>query len=175
MKSRTNDRKMKTTTTFAFLLALSLTPLAARAQTATNAAPALTDEQQIREQLKNLPPDQRAAKVRELREKRREEMMKLSPEERRARLEEMRQQRVKALPAERQIAEQRRANMKARLEALRARKAEGKLSEQEEKLLERMERANKLLEEHSLPPKPAEKTADQPTVKPAEKSEPAKN
>lgn len=166
---------MKTTTTLAFLLALSLTPLAGRAQTNTNAVPAPADFRQFQEQLKNLSPEQRAAKIKEFREKRQEELMKLPPEQRRAKLEELRQQRAKAAPSDREVAEQRRAKIRERLEVLRAKKAEGKLSEQEEKLLERMERANKLMEEHPLPPKPVEKAADQPADKPADKSEPAKN
>jgi len=173
MKSPTDYRKMKTTV--AFLLALSFAPLASRAQTNTNTAPVPVAPRQFQEQLMKLPPEERAAKFKEFREKRQQELMKLPPEERRAKLGEWRQQRAKAAPPESQITEQRRAKLKERLEALRAKQTEGKLSEQDEKLLERLERANKLMEEHPLPPKPAVKPADPPTAKPAEKTEPAKN
>lgn len=191
----------------ACFLALTLAPLALPAQDTANATnahkitnatvatnaltPPLTDQ----EILQKLPPEQRPAKMRELIEKRRQEMAKLTPEQRRAKIEEWRQQRAKAAPSESQFAERRSAQVKERIEALRAKKAEGKLTEEEETRLANLERADKVLQERAAaakaaakaPTKPAEtptdkpsdrpadRPADKPADKPTEKTEPPKN
>ena len=59
------------------------------------------------------------------------------------------------------VREGRRAALQKKLAALRARKADGKLSAEEEKQLEHLERASKLMREHPL----SDKTAPVPAGK----------
>jgi hypothetical protein len=69
---------------------------------------------ELREQLRNLPPEEREAKMKEWRqkqraqmEKRREELKNLSPEEREAKLKEWRQQRAEGLPGREELQKRR--------------------------------------------------------------------
>jgi hypothetical protein len=54
------------------------------------------------------------------------------------------------------------------LTELRAKKAEGKLTPNDEKRLAALEQAEKAMQAHPLPGKPAEKPADKSTEKPVE-------
>jgi hypothetical protein len=130
--------------------------------------PAIT----LREQLRALPPAEREAKLKEWRaqqgfppldpelQKRREELMQLPPEERRAKLEQLRKSRPAASPVDENAREKRRADLEKKLAELRTRKAEGKLSPEDEKRLEHLERAEKIMQANPPPAKPAEKPAE---------------
>lgn len=79
--------------------------LALRAADEPAPPPRLQVPPELREQLRNLPPEEREAKLKEWREKRRAEMEKhreelknLSPEERAAKLKELREKRPGGLP-----------------------------------------------------------------------------
>lgn len=131
------------------------------------AEPPETNRAELREQLKRLPPEERQAKIQELREKykvtgplreeaekRREEWKNLPPEER---LEKMREWRAKRsgdaqdprsfTPEER---EARRKEIRSRLETqlgeLRKKKAAGPLTPEEERRLQHMEQVAKHFE-----------------------------
>ena len=134
----------------------------------------------LREQLKNLTPEQRQARIRELRErqmgtnrvdieKRRQEFQKLQeelkglpPEERQKRMREWRQKQGLARPAFRTIdpdqAKAKRQELKGRVEQqlaeLRKKKTDGTITEQESKRLERMEIMSKRLEQEPAGPDP---------------------
>src|SRR6266568_6148468 len=101
---------------------------------ADEAPPAKTpDRQERREQLKNLTPEERAAKIKEFREQRREELQKLSPEERAAKIKEEREKRVAArqalTPQEREAKRKEiRERMDKQLGELRKKKADGTLT-----------------------------------------------
>jgi hypothetical protein len=127
----------------------------------------------LREQLKNLSPEERQAKIRELRErqmgtnrvdieKRRAEFQKLQgelkglpPEERQAKIQQWRQTNGLARPGFRTLepdqVKAKRGEMKGRIEQqlteLRKKKADGTITEQESKRLERMELMAKRLEQ----------------------------
>lgn len=134
----------------------------------------------LREQIRALPPEEREAKLKEIRaqqglpplnpemQKLREDLMKMSPEERQAKLAEMRKNRPTQPPVDEKVLEQRRAALLKKLAELRARKAEGKLSPEDEKRLVELERAEKIMQTRPLPKKPEEKTAEKaadPTAK----------
>jgi hypothetical protein len=148
----------------------------------------------LREQLRNMAPEQRQARIRELRErqlstnrvdleKRRQEFQKLQeelknlpPEERPKKLREWREKQGLAQPGFRTInpdqAKAKREELKRRVEQqlteLRKKKADGTISEQESKRLERMEVMAKRLEQDptgnaatalpppAAPPRPAQ-------------------
>jgi hypothetical protein len=126
---------------------------------------------QLREQIKNLSPEQRQAKIRELRarqtgtnrvdiEKRREQFQKLQeelkgvpPEERQARIQEWREKNGLGRPGFRALdsnqVNAKRGEMKARIDQqlteLRKKKTDGTITEQETKRLQRMELMSKRL------------------------------
>ena len=131
------------------------------------------DRQALREQLKNLTPEQRQAKIRELRERqmgtnrvdidrRRQEFQKLQeelkglpPEERQKKMREWRQKQGLAQPGFRTIdtaqAKAKRQELKGRVDQqlteLRKKKTDGTITEQESKRLERMETMSKRLDQ----------------------------
>jgi hypothetical protein len=186
---------MKTKSILAFLLAALVgLALGLRAQEDPKPPQPPLDRQQLREQLKNLTPEQRQAKLREMREqqlgtnrveieKRREAFQKLQeelkglpPEERQARMREWREKQGLGRPGFRTIdtdqAKAKREELKKRIDQqlteLRKKKADGTITEQESKRLERMELMSKRLEERDasgtapgglpppvVPPKPA--------------------
>jgi len=131
---------------------------------ATNRA----DLQALREELKNLPPEERAAKLRELRRENQQEgrgFKLLAPAEREGKRREMKE-RIDA-----QIAE------------LQKRKAEGSLTEQEQRRLERMQQmstrlargdAGNLKRPATLKTPPASEIDVLPPPKPAPNSTPEK-
>jgi len=118
--------------------------------------------EEIRQELKKLPPEERAAKTREYRrkfgpgflldrqeiEKRKEEMKNLSPEERQKKIQEWRQQRTNARrdfkvlsPQEKETKrKEMRERFQTQLEDLRRKKAAGTLSFDEERRLRHYER-----------------------------------
>ena len=170
---------MNTRMTLALCLGLLLSPARMPAQDATNAPPAQPDPTKIRQEvrkfyesrleLSKLPPEERAKKQSELSKKQVQALQKLPPEERRVWMEEMRKyarEQSSVNSAARRV-----PFIKERLESLRTKKAEGKTTEQEDKLILRLERA---LEEMQKRQTNAQPTAPQ-TVKPAEKVEPARN
>lgn len=124
------------------------------------------DPAALRERAKKISPEERQKLTREFREKhglmgtnqsawekRREELKKLPPEERAAKLKELRQEiqegrgKFKLLSAEDRDAKQ--GEMKTRIDAqiteLQKRKAEGALTESEQRRLERMQQMSKRL------------------------------
>jgi hypothetical protein len=152
------------------------------------------NREQLREQFKNLTPEQRQAKLREMRErqlgtnrvemeKRRDAFQKLQqeikdlpPEQRQAKIREWREKQGLNAPGFRTMdpdqAKAKRADLKKRIDQqiseLRKKKADGSLTEQETKRLQRMELMSKRLEERgepghdtdalpppAVPPKPA--------------------
>lgn len=127
--------------------------------------PSPQSRRQLLEELRALPPSEREARLQELRkqhglptlspemQKRREELLKLTPEERRAKIEELRRSRP-VPPVDEKVRAQRRAALEQKLEALRARKAAGSLSPEEQKLLERLEQAKRLLDGQTAPMPP---------------------
>jgi hypothetical protein len=179
---------MNTNRTLGFCLGLLFAPLALPAQDATNAAPApgatnvakvdvekvrkdVQEYYNAREALKKMPPDEAAQKQAEMNQKRIQQLQGLSPEERRVWMQEWRK---KAAPLAGAGAAERRAQMvKDRLDMLRAKKAEGKTTEAENKAIERLESMEKELKEKAAAEKaaakPAENPAAQPDTKPAEK------
>jgi len=118
--------------------------------------------EEIRQELKNLPPEQRAAKMREYRqkfgpafmldrqeiEKRKEELKNLSPEERQKKLQEWRQERqnarrdFKALSPQEKEAKRKemRERFQNQLDELKKKQADGTLSIEEQKQLRHYER-----------------------------------
>ena len=106
--------------------------------------------------MNNLSPEERRAKIQELREKhgpfssagltnRTDGFKNLSPEERRAKMEEMRKAkggRHSLLGTNSLSPEQRRERLNTRLEQLRQKKAEGSLDPAEQKQLDRLEQFN---------------------------------
>lgn len=127
----------------------------------------------LRDQWKNLTPEERQARMRELREKhpegpnreemekRREEFKNLSPEERQAKMKEWREKRgdlpgLQILSPE--AREAKRKELRARLEkhrtALLKKKADGTLTAQEEKRLQHMEELAKRFEKGGFRPGP---------------------
>jgi len=135
----------------------------------------------LRDQIRDLPPAEREAKLKEWRaqqglppldpelQKRREELLLMSPEERQAKLAELRKNRPASPPVDEKVLEQRRAALLKKLAELRAQKAEGKLSPEDEKRLVELERAEKIMQAHPLPKKPEEKAAEKP-AEPAAKT-----
>src|SRR5262245_53832506 len=135
--------------------------------------PPRINREELREQLKNLTPEQRQAKIREFRErqlgtnrvnieKRRQEFQKLQeelknlpPEERQKKMREWRQKQGLAQPGFRTIdadqAKAKRQELKSRIDQqlteLRKKKADGTITEQESKRLERMETMAKRIEQ----------------------------
>ena len=114
------------------------------------------DRPELREQLKNLTPEERAAKIKEFREQRRDELQKLSPEERAAKIKEEREKRAavrQALtPQEREAKRKEiRDRMDKQLGELRKKKADGTLTPQEEKHLGRLEEVSKRFDQGGGP------------------------
>jgi hypothetical protein len=118
-------------------------------------APAL-DRSTLREELKNLTPEERRAKLQELREKHRPQMQQdamqrmeewkaLTPEQRQERLKEGRVQLgTPGAPAgQAEVG----ARLKLRLEELRKKQADGTLTDQEQTQLQRLEHAVKQMDE----------------------------
>jgi len=136
------------------------------------------DFRQFREELRNLSPAERQAKMQEfLRQrglpapgpdwpKRREELSRLSPEERRAKIQAWRRQRTNAPPELRPVAEQRRALLRQRLEALRLKKANGTLAPEEARQLDRLERALRFLQSPPAAPPPGNLASPPPAAPP---------
>jgi hypothetical protein len=130
--------------------------------------------EELRKQLQNLPPEERAAKIKELRERGRlpgPTNSVLSPEQR---AERARQPLVNPNDLRGLTAEQRRAKiteaLDKRLAEFREKKAAGKLTEQEERQLMAMENARKRMAESStnaLRPGPLPVPATTNTPKPA--------
>ncbi|MEK7708048.1 MAG: hypothetical protein AAB380_08650 [Verrucomicrobiota bacterium] len=106
----------------AFILAGAANPLRAEP---TNAPAVSLDREKLHEQLKNM-----------------------TPEERRAKIEALRKERAAATkPAPGVAAEQRRAQLQKKLEDLRRKKTDGSITPQEQSLLDRMECSAKRAEE----------------------------
>jgi hypothetical protein len=145
----------------------------------------------LREQLKNLSPEEREAKIREFRERRgvgpnreemeklREELKNLPPQERAAKIREWREKQMndrpglKLMTAEDRQAKRKeiRARLDKQLADLRKMKAEGTLTAEERNRLDRMEEVAKRFEQSAdagpglrpLPPKaPGEELAKPP-------------
>ena len=82
------------------------------------------------------------------REKLHEQLKNMTPEERRAKIEALRKERAAATkPAPGVAAEQRHAQLQKKLEDLRRKKTDGNITPQEQSLLDRMERSVKRAEE----------------------------
>ena len=160
------------------------------------------DPAALRERAKSLSPDQRQKMVREFREKhglggtnrsdweqRREELKGLPPEEREARLKALRREiqerreQFKLLSTEERDAK--RKEMKERIEAqvavLQKKKADGSITEADQRRMERMQLMSRRLEQggtnrarHTLtpddlpPPRPNKPSAGAPAEKPAD-------
>jgi cell division protein FtsN len=120
-----------------------------------------------REQLKSLSPEERGAKLKELRETQkirpqappniREELSKLPPEEREARLKELRAKKPAGTEQDRQLLKLR---IEQRLADLRKKKEDGTITDQELRQLERGEQMLRSFDERQEKPadrKPAEK------------------
>ena len=129
-----------------------------------NGGPKLDEFQKFRESLKDLPPAEREAKLREFREKQMEERLKdLPPAEREARLKEMRERLANRPPATQLSPEERetrrkevRERLDKRLGELRQKKADGTLTEREGLQLTRMEEMAKRFEQNNAPgPRPS--------------------
>jgi hypothetical protein len=169
---------MNKPTTFAFCLGLLLIPVSGPAQNATNAAAAQPNLAKVREDARKfselrleaskLPPEERAKKASELNQKQVEAMKKYSPEERRVWMEEMRNRTYRSSAVN---SEERQAQFTKKLEDLRAKKAEGKISEREEQLIPRLERALEEMRQRQATNPPAAP----PTGKSPERVEPARN
>jgi len=120
----------------------------------------------LREQFREMSPAEREAKFKELRaqqglpplspelQQRREELMKLPPEERRAKIAEIRKSLPAPAPVDQKAREQRRAALQKKLAELRAQKAEGKLSPEDAKRLEQLERFDQVMKTNPPPTKP---------------------
>src|SRR6266446_5117638 len=91
------------------------------------------DRPELREKLKNLPPEERAAKIKEFREKRVAARQALTPQEREAKRKEIRER------------------MDKQLGELRKKKADGTLTPQEEKRLGRLEEVSKRFDQGGGP------------------------
>lgn len=161
------------TIVIAFAIAATvLVSATVRAEDGTTNAVAPTREQ-MREQWQKLTPEEREAKIKEMREKRglppvnaemqkrREEWQKLTPEERRVKMQELRNQRTNA-PAQNQVREERRVAFQKQLAELRAKKADGSITPPETARLEQLERAEKFMQERPAPAQPAPAPAAQP-------------
>jgi ribosomal protein L29 len=125
--------------------------------------PARPNRQGLAEQLKNLTPEERRAKLQEWRgkhgaqrpeafEKLREELKNMSPEERQARIKELRDKHAAGTAPEQfkgLAPEERRAKIKEKLAELRRKQADGTITPHEEELLKRAEERIKGLEENS--------------------------
>lgn len=119
------------------------------------------DRRALRPQLQNLSPEERRAKIQELRKQRgpapndlsklREEMKKLTPEQRRARLKELREKNAGSAAKQHKSLspEEHRGKLKDRLEELRSKKANGSITPQEQKLLDRMDQAVKRMQDRA--------------------------
>ena len=132
--------------------------------------------QKFRDEIKNLPPEERDARIKEFREKHpnlqagpgvngrpdraeiekfRDEIKGLPPAERDAKMKEWRAKNRGALPALRDLPPEERqakrqeikARMQKRLEEFRKKKADGTITEQESRQLERMEEMTKRFEQ----------------------------
>jgi hypothetical protein len=156
------------------------------------------NREELREQLKSMTPEQRQARIRELRdrqmgtnrvdiEKRRQEFQKLQeelkglpPEERQKKMREWRQKQGLAQPGFRTIdtdqAKAKRQELKGRVEQqlaeLRKKKTDGTITEQESKRLERMEVMSKRLEQEAAGPDPGALPPPAVPPKPAKPSAP---
>ena len=106
--------------------------------------------EQIREQFKNMTPEERRARLEQFRAKgagqlrstnQFEQLKNLSPEERRAKLQQLREQRAGLTNSAnaRINPEERRAKIKSRLEDIRKKKDQGTLTPMEQKQLDRLE------------------------------------
>lgn len=195
---------MNTNRILALSFGLLLAPLALPAQDTTNAPPTQpatnavspkVDMEKIRQQvraysdiakqIKNLPPEEAAKKRVEMNQLRIQQMQGQSPAERRAWMEEWRK--TSSALAGASVTERRAKVITERLEMLRAKKAEGKTTEADEKAIVQLERLEKEVKERMAAEKAAEKpadksadnSADKPTEKstnkPAEKTDPAKS
>jgi len=145
-----------------YLAALALAAVAGRAWAAEEAIPPArkSEREELREQIKNLSPEERAARLKELREKsapprdevdRRREMLKnLSPAERELKLKEFRDrsgaerrsEEQKKLTLEEREAKRKevRQRLEQQLESLRKKAADGAISAEERVRLERLEK-----------------------------------
>jgi hypothetical protein len=133
-------------------------------------APANLNRPAVKRELKNLTPEERRARVQELRKRQanqdaarpRDQAQTLTPEEREARIKEFREKHPEVV---KQIgglsAEERRAKIKERMEALQAKKAAGTITPQEERLLERMVGAVKRMESQPIPKTATDKKASE--------------
>lgn len=171
-------KTMKTQTALAVSLAvLGVFVVRARAQEEPKPPQPPIRREQLREQLRDLTPEQRQAKLREMRarqlgtnrvemeqrreafQKLQEELKNLPPEERQARIREWREKQGLGGPGFRTIdteqARAKREELKKRIEQqlseLRKKKADGTITELESKRLERMENMAKRLEERATP------------------------
>jgi cell division protein FtsN len=134
---------------------------------AEDAKPQGPKRQEVREQVKSLPPEERGAKLKEMREGQgmrpqtppniREELGKLPPAEREARLKELREKRQAGTEHDRQLLKQR---IEQRLAELRKKKEDGTITDQELRQLERGEQMLRSFDQPQSPPadrKPVEK------------------
>ena len=115
--------------------------------------------EELREQLKSIPPEEREARMKELREKfgplLREELKDLSPEEREKKIQEFRQKNgglnrpgVNTLAPEQREAKRKelRARFDKQLAELRQKQADGKITDEEKTRLQRLEELSKRFE-----------------------------
>ena len=133
------------------------------------------DREALRERVKNLSPEERQKAIKEFRErnglgrtnqseweKKREEFKSLPPEERAARMRELRESLAKdregfrmLTPEERETKRSEiRKRVDAHLDGLRAKKADGTITEAEQRRLDRMEQMSKRLAKSVRPGRP---------------------
>ena len=133
------------------------------------------DREALRERVKNLSPEERQKMIKEFRErnglgrtnqseweKKREEFRSLPPEERAARMRELRESMRKEQGGFRLLTleqrEAKRGEMKARVDIqigeLRAKKADGTITDAERRRLERMEQVSERLAKSARPERP---------------------
>lgn len=166
----------------ALALAAGAGPL--RAAEETN-SPARSKPNELREQIKNLTPEERAARLKALRERndlprdeaerRREMLRQLSPEERELKLKEWREragaerqseERKKRIREEREAKQKEvRQRLEQQLEGLRRKEADGSISPEEHARLQRLEKIYRRFEERG--PLPDDGSAP-PAKEPAE-------
>lgn len=145
-------------------------------------APSKPTREDLREQFRNLTPEERRTRLQEYRDRqgsgqqeeiisrRREELRNMTPEQREERFREFRarQSGITNAPALQTItSEERIGRMKARIEELRASETAGTISAEEKTQLQRMEQVFRRFEAQ-----PEKREATPPQEKPAENKEP---
>jgi hypothetical protein len=165
----------KRNTFLVWLLLTFTTPLVAMAAEELQPPGGRPDREALRERARNLPPEERQKMIKEFRErnglgrtnqseweKKREEFRSLPPEERAARMRELRESMRKDQGGFRLLTpeqrEAKRGEMKSRVDTqigeLRAKKADGTITEAEQRRLERMEQMSERLAKGPRPGRP---------------------